>query len=68
LNRHYKFPVKTRQEVNLFINPLESVKQVSKNTMEVVYADAPGMEFTGDWKQLMPPRPQKTKSGQLQLF
>jgi DNA modification methylase len=68
LNRHYKFPVKTRQEVNLFINPLESVKQVSKNTMEVVYADAPGKLFEGDWKQLMPSCPQKTESNQLQLF
>jgi DNA modification methylase len=68
LNRHYKFPVKTRQEVNLFINPLEIIKQVNENTMEVVYTDAPGMEFTGDWKQLMPSCPQKTESNQLQLF
>jgi hypothetical protein len=31
----------TRQEVELFFNPLESVKQLNKNTMEVQYADAP---------------------------
>ena len=68
LNKHYKFPVKTRQEINLFINPLKSIKQINKNTMEVVYADTPGKEFDGDWKQLMPTCPKKTKSGQLQLF
>ncbi len=67
-NRHYKFPVMTRQEVELFINPLESFKQTDKNTMEVEYADAPDPEFNGDWQQLMPAGPKKSKSGQLQLF
>ena len=58
----------TRQEVELFINPLESVKKTDKNTMEVEYADAPDQEFNGDWQQLMPVASKKSKSGQLQLF
>jgi DNA modification methylase len=68
VNRHYQFPVMTRQEIELFISPLESVKQTDKNTMEVVYADTPDPEFSGDCKQLMPAASKKSKSGQLQLF
>jgi len=29
INRYYKFPVMTRQEVELFFNPLESFKQTN---------------------------------------
>jgi DNA modification methylase len=68
LNRHYKFPVMTRQEVELFFNPLESIKQLNADTWEVEYASAPDQEFNGDWKQLMASGPKKSKSGQLQLF
>ena len=68
INRHYKFPVMTRQEVDLFINPLESVKQTETNTLEVVYADTPAPEFNGNWQQLMPAASKKSKSGQLPLF
>ena len=68
VNRHYQFPVMTRQEIELFISPLESIKQTDKNTMEVAYADAPDPEFSGDWQQLMPAASKKSKSGQLQLF
>jgi hypothetical protein len=59
----------TRQEVDLFINPLESIKQTDKNTMEVGYAEVPGRKFNGDWQQLIPARRKKSKkTGQLQLF
>jgi DNA modification methylase len=68
LNKRYNFPVMTRQEVELFFNPLDSIKQLNGNTLEVQYADAPDQEFNGDWKQLMPAGPKKSKSGQLQLF
>ena len=68
INRNYQFPVMTRQEIELFINPLENVKQTDKNTMEVAYADTPDPEFNGDRQQLMPAAPKKSKSGQLQLF
>lgn len=68
LNRHYKFPVMTRQETELFINPLKSITATDKQAMEVEYADTPDPEFDGDWEQLIPPASKKSKSGQLQLF
>ena len=68
VNRHYQFPIMTRQEVELFINPLESVRQTGKNTLEVAYADTPDPEFNGDRQLLVPAASPKTKSGQLQLF
>ena len=68
INRKYQFPVMTRQEIELFINPLESVKQIDTNTMEVAYADTPDLEFNGDRQQLVPVTAKKSESGQLQLF
>ena len=65
LNRHYKFPVMTRQEVELFFNPLESLNQLNENTLEVMYADLTDRESERDWKQLMQ---KKSTSKQLQLF
>ena len=67
-NRHYKFPVMTRQEVELFFNPLESLKQTAKNTLEVMHADAPDQDFSGDWPQLMPAPAKQSTASQLQLF
>ena len=58
----------TRQEVELFFNPLESIGQLSNNTLEALYSDRPEPDFAGDWKQLMPVDQQKPKSKQLHLF
>jgi DNA modification methylase len=68
INRHYQFPIMTRQEIELFINPLESVKQTDTNTMQVAYADTPDQEINGDLQQLLPAAAKESKSGQLQLF
>jgi DNA modification methylase len=68
INKHYKFPVVTRQEMELFFNPLASIEQIDGNTMEVMYSDVPQENFEGDWKELTPPRVKKTKADQLQLF
>ena len=68
LNRRYKFPVMTRQEVELFFNPLESIDQLKDGTLEARYADLPEREFDGGWQQLLPADLKKSKSGQLQLF
>ncbi|MCP4622665.1 MAG: site-specific DNA-methyltransferase [bacterium] len=68
LNRHYKFPVMTRQETELFINPLKSITPIDRQTMEVEYVDIPDPEFDGEWEQLIPTASKKSKSGQLQLF
>jgi DNA modification methylase len=68
VNKHYKFPVVTRQEIELFFNPLENVDQIDNTTMEVTYSDVPQTNLAGDWKELTPSRAKKTKAGQLQLF
>jgi len=68
VNRHYQFPVMTRQEVELFINPLKRVEQTAEHTMEVAYADTPDPQFEGDRKDLIPERAKAVESGQLQLF
>jgi hypothetical protein len=58
----------TRQEVELFFNPLEDIEQTDGNTMAVMYANVPRENFEGDWKDLAPSRTKKPKAGQLQLF
>ncbi len=68
LNRHYKFPVMTRQEIELFFNPLEKIEQIDGNTMAVTYSDVPQENFEGDWQELTPSKIKKTKADQLQLF
>jgi DNA modification methylase len=68
INRNYQFPVMTRQEIELFINPLDNVQHADENTLEVVYVDTPDPEFNGDRQRLMPTAPKQSKSGQLQLF
>ena len=40
-NEHYDFAVMTRQEVDLFINPLEDLHHIDEFTMEVFYTRAP---------------------------
>jgi len=68
LNRHYKFPVMTRQETELFFSPLKCITPTDKQSMEVEYAETPDQKFDGDWEQLIPPASKKSKSGRLQLF
>jgi DNA modification methylase len=68
LNRHYKFPVMTRQEMELFFNSLESIDQSDNDTLDVTYSDVPLENFEGDWQDLAPSRAKKPKAGQLQLF
>jgi modification methylase len=68
VNKHYKFPVVTRQEVELFFNPLKNIEQIDGNTMTVTYSEVPQENFEGDWKELAPSQAKKSKGGQLQLF
>ena len=58
----------TRQEQELFFNPLQKVNQCDENTMEVDYLDVPGEDFAGDWSDLMSDLSKKPASGQLELF
>jgi len=68
LNRHYKFPVVTRQEMELFFNPLDNIEQIDENSMAVTYSDVPPENYEGDWQELTPSQAKKPKAGQLQLF
>ncbi len=40
-SRIYRFPVMTRQEVDIFINPLKTIKKVGKDGFEVSYSSKP---------------------------
>ena len=68
LNKHYKFPVMTRQEIELFFNPLENIDQSDNTTMEVTYSDVPQENFEGDWQDFEASWSKKPKAGQMQLF
>jgi len=47
INKHYQFPVMTKQETELLINELNEVKQISENAIEVIYSDQPQTDFIG---------------------
>jgi modification methylase len=67
-NKYYHFPVMTRQEVELFFNPLEHIRLTAANTIEVTYADASRETFSADMKQPLGLQPQGPTERQLKLF
>ncbi|MGV7223077.1 MAG: DNA-methyltransferase [Nitrospinales bacterium] len=50
-NVHYHFPVMTKQETDLIINELVSVKQADNYAFEVAYSDKPQNIQTGSWEK-----------------
>jgi len=68
LNRYYQFAVVTRQETDLFFNPLESIRPMEPNAFEVAYSDTPTGDFNAGLKHLLPPRNKKLPARQLHLF
>jgi len=40
-NAYYNFPVKTRQETQILLNPLMTIQPIGKNTFKVAYSDKP---------------------------
>ena len=48
VSKHYDFAVMTRQEVDLFFNPLKSVERIDESTLQVAYTHAPNIDFKGD--------------------
>jgi len=40
-NAYYNFPVKTRQETEILLNPLMTIETIAKNSFEVTYSDKP---------------------------
>ncbi len=47
INRHYGFPVVTRQETDLFIRPLADARPVAGNGLEITYAGQALKEIEG---------------------
>jgi DNA modification methylase len=47
VNKYYDFSVMTRQETDLFFNPLTSVERMDANTMEVTYSTIPENDASG---------------------
>ena len=46
-NKNYLFPVMTRQETDLIINELVSIKHTGEDSFEVNYSDKPQIDFVG---------------------
>jgi DNA modification methylase len=40
-NVHYNFPVKTRQEIEILLNPVKTIETMAQNSFEVTYSDKP---------------------------
>jgi len=73
LNNPYGFPVVTRQEIDLLLNPLKSVKIKDSTNFELEYADKPLSELSGDWEKYISAnhlnlRKVKKKPAQLKLM
>ena len=47
MNKHYQFPVMTKQETELLINELKEVKQLKEDSFEVLYSNDPQLDFVG---------------------
>jgi hypothetical protein len=58
----------TRQEVELFFNPLESVDRLSDVTLSAIYADITAQDIAASWKQPVPSGPKPSSPKQRQLF
>jgi DNA modification methylase len=48
VNKHYDFAVTTRQEVDLFFNPLEKAERIDAGTVQVSYTNAPNHDLKDD--------------------
>jgi DNA modification methylase len=44
-SRHYQFPVKTRQETDIFINPLISIQAITGDGFEAIYSTQPAQSI-----------------------
>jgi DNA modification methylase len=47
-NAYYHFPVKTRQETEILLNPLMKIETTGKNSFEVTYSDKPHRSWVDD--------------------
>ena len=73
LNPPYGFPVVTRQELDLFLNPLRSIKIKSATRFEIEYTDKPAAKADGNWEKYVSanhlnPKTVRKKPAQLKLM
>jgi DNA modification methylase len=66
VNKHYGFPVVTRQEKELLLNQLVSVAQSGDGVFEVSYSEEPQREFCGDWEAFVMPEARSSTPGKRQ--
>ncbi|MFC1489059.1 DNA-methyltransferase [Thermodesulfobacteriota bacterium] len=62
INQHYQFPVMSRQETELLLNPLDAVKIIGDNAFEVTYSRKPQQEFCKDWTEFIVQKEKKSVS------
>lgn len=55
-NKPYQFPVMTRQETELLLNPLETIAACGKNIFEAAYASKPRHIFEENWDEFINPQ------------
>lgn len=67
-NRHYRFPVVTRQEKELLINPVTGIDKIDDYRIEVLYADRPEHVFDESNLDIIDDQRQKGFAAQLDLF
>lgn len=65
-NRYYDFPVMTRQEVDLYLNPLDGIEKIDDQSIKAIYTATPKGDFSGNREELIPPKIEK--DNQLKLF
>ena len=70
-NKHYQFPVMTKQEIDLLINELSTVQNIEGNIFEVHYSSEPRKKFHENWDGFLlsgkkKPRTDKRKPKQVE--
>ena len=60
-NAYYNFPVKTRQETEILLNPLMTIETIAKNSFEVTYSDKPHQPDNPQTTSSSPPKATPSK-------
>jgi modification methylase len=61
LNSHYRFPVMTKQERDLLLNQVVSIRIIDSKNFIVSYSEEPQSEFCEDWDRYLLPETAQTK-------
>jgi DNA modification methylase len=64
-NVYYNFPVKTRQETEIILNPVKTIETTAQNSFEVTYSDKPQIPSSNPQKTM---RYKKSRSVQRNLW